>query len=141
MGRTHDHPNTQTPQEAAKGGREIASTRGPDPPRITIEGDRARPSLLSQDVGHRLQGCLRMKIGVHLRGEDDGGAHIHHVQDFHHMLLLAIGISWHRGSILKINLPGTQWGGSFHGLRGQTNWSHNTPMTSQHLPDGACRAR
>lgn len=97
--------------------------------------------MVQEHLCDRFQGGLRMKIGVHLGGKQDRGAHIHHIEYLDDMLLLARGISRDGGSIFEIDLPRTQGCRTRDRLMGRVQWLCNAPISAQYLPDRAGRLR
>src|SRR6266700_1780293 len=85
-------------------------------------------------VGSR---ALRVKIRAGLGHEPGRGSGIHNITNFHDMLLLAVGIRWHAGRILEIELD------LFHGLGAMlwsmmaTRWIQDTSELAQDAPAGA----
>jgi hypothetical protein len=49
---------------------------------VTIEGDAIRLALLPKHLCHGLESGLSMKMGVNVRSQQDGGSHIHDMQNF-----------------------------------------------------------
>jgi len=99
MRRTDIGDNLQAQQEAQESGGEIATTGQALPSGVTIEGDAIRLALLPKHLCHGLESGLSMKMGVNVRSHQDGGSHIHDIQNFDHMLLLAIRISRDGGGV------------------------------------------
>src|SRR5947207_197289 len=75
-----------------------------------------------------------MKVGSHLGIDQHGSAFIHRVEHFYHMLSLALRISGHAGSILKIQLPAAHGRRPLHWFvqlgqpRGDTSGSLEDPI-------------
>ncbi len=85
--------------------RKVAARRTTDKAHIAVHAHRLGQPVTHEQLGHCPHSGLGMKVGSHLGAEGDRGAFIHGVEDFHHVLSLAIRISRHGGGILTIQLP------------------------------------
>src|SRR5215472_13844589 len=94
-----------------------------------------------QDLGYGISRRLSMEIGVGVSSNHDGGTHVNDIEDLDNMLLLAIVISRHRGSIFEIDLPGRHRCWTFHRLMPTVQGRGDATMTMQDFPDGARRTR
>src|SRR5437763_14454373 len=112
-----------------------------DPERIAVKGHARGTAIVDEKLDHRFQSALRVKIRAGLGHEPGRGSGIHKITNFHDMLLLAVGIRWHAGRILEIELD------LFHGKRTilpsmmATRRIQDTSELAQDAPDGACRTR
>jgi hypothetical protein len=61
--------------------------------------------MLLEDLGQGPQSGLGRKIGGHMSGQQDRGAHVDDVERLHHMLLFALQIGRNGRGVLKIELP------------------------------------
>ena len=89
-------------------------------------------------VGSR---ALRVKIRAGLGHEPGRGSGVHKIADFHDMLLLAVGIRWHAGRILEIELDLFHGPGAMLWTMMATRRIQDTSTLAQDAPDGACRTR
>ena len=69
------------------------------------------------------------------------GANIDDIQDFNHMLVLAVGIGGNSGHILEVNLPMEKRRGTFLNFWAACRAREDTTMFVQNLPDRARGAR
>ena len=118
----------------------MAQTVTADPAGIAVKGHARWAAIAGEEMHHRFQSGLRMKIRAGLGHEPGGGSGVHKITDFHDVLPLAIRIRWHAGRILEIELD------LFHGLGTilrsvmATRRIQDTSELAQDAPDGACRA-
>src|SRR5207249_4495984 len=75
---------------------------------IAIHPHSLRQSLAHEQLSHRFQGGLGMKIGAHLCVDEHRGSLIDHIEDFYPMLPLASDFWRHGRGLLEIELPLTQ---------------------------------
>src|SRR5262249_28730505 len=90
---------------------------------------------------HGFQSGLRVKIRAGLGHEPGGGSGVHKITNFHHVLLLAVGIRRHAGRILEIELNLFHRLGAILWSMMAARWIQDTSLLTQDTPDGAGGAR
>src|SRR2546426_774516 len=94
--------STATPKDWQKReprGREVAALGSPDPAGVPVEGNGVGQSVCLKRLGHGQQRRFCRKIGTDMTGEEHRGALVDDVERFDHVLLLAVRIGGHAGSI------------------------------------------
>ncbi len=78
--------HTKTQEEAHERRGEIAATGATHKTGIVIKGEQKGETMFAEKLGHDFQQGLSIELGPDLPMQPDGGACIHKVDNFHHVL-------------------------------------------------------
>ena len=89
-------------QHPYQGGGEIPSTGTAHKTRIVVKGEHGRQTMLAQKLRHHFRQAFGVEVSPNGPAQPDGGARIHEIGDFHHMLPFALGIGGHGGGVFEV---------------------------------------
>jgi hypothetical protein len=138
---THLDIDVQTGTGAESGRRKVAALGAANQSGISIHGDAIRPSMRLEGLPERSDGRFCGKVRTDMCSDDHRCTHVNNIEGLRAMLFFAVGISWHTGNILVIDLPMRHGLRPLHGLALAWFARHNPLMLEQNLINRACGAR